>query len=119
MNEQQEVILDNYKNPKNASNPDWEPTHKGVAQNLSCGDSIEIKLLVKEDVIKDIRFIGEGCSIAIASASMLTEKAKGQKVKEIKGLTIEDVLEIVGIELTMSRQKCALLSLDALQKAIG
>lgn len=119
MNIHQEQILDNYKNPQNTGEPDWVATHSGKAQNLSCGDSINIKLLIEDGVIKDLRFMGEGCSIAIASASLLTEELKGQKVEDVKKMNIDEILEMVGIELTPSRQKCAMLALDAVRQAVS
>ena len=68
--------------------------------------------------IKDVKFYGEGCAIMIASASMLTEKVKGLKEDEIMKLNTDSVLEILGIELTPNRIKCAVLPLEALQKSL-
>lgn len=119
MNSQQEVILDNYKNPQNTGDHGWEPTHSAKSQNLSCGDSIEMKLLIEDGKLKDLRFVGEGCSIAIASASILSQEIKGKDIKDIEEMNVEDVLSLIGIDLTMSRQKCAMLSLDAIQNALN
>lgn len=68
--------------------------------------------------MKDIRFNGEGCAISIASASMLTEKATGMSMKKIIALNADDIIDMLGVELTPSRTKCALLPLEVLQKAV-
>jgi nitrogen fixation NifU-like protein len=111
-------ILENYKNPKNSGKPSWKPTHYFKLENLSCGDSVEVFLLVEDSVIKDFKFIAEGCSIAIASASILSQNIIGMTLKELKKFTIEDFMTILGIELSPTRQKCAYLALEAVNKAL-
>jgi len=118
MNDYQEQILDHYHNPRNYYSPKWMPTHKAKLQNLSCGDELELFLLVEKDEIKEVAFQGEGCSISIASASLLTELIIGQDLNFIKNITSDKILSIIGIELTPTRMKCALLSLDTLNKAL-
>ena len=72
----------------------------------------------KDKKISDVKFNGHGCAISQASASMLTEKIKGKKIKELEKLSKEDILEMLGIELSAVRLKCALLSLDTLKNSI-
>ncbi len=86
--------------------------------NLSCGDEIEIYLEVKDNKIKDAKFQAKGCAISIASADILLENIKNKSLNQIKNLTKEDLLKLLGIELTPTRLKCALLSLNTLNKAI-
>ena len=69
--------------------------------------------------IEDIRFSGVGCAISIASASLLTEKAAGMEQGEVMKLGVEDILTLLGTTLTPTRVKCALLPLEALQKALA
>ncbi|BCX13599.1 MAG: iron-sulfur cluster scaffold-like protein [Candidatus Dojkabacteria bacterium] len=118
MNEQQQILLDHYHDPRNFGKLD-SATHIAKSQNLSCGDEIEVFLEVENDVVKKMKFVGEGCSISIATASMWTEFIVGKTVKEVKALDYEDTLDLIGIPLTTSRLKCAMLSLDAIKKAIS
>ena len=84
--------------------------------NPSCGDIIQIDIrLDKENNIEDIKFNGYGCIISQASASMLSEKVKGRKLEEIKKIKKEEILKMLGIELSGIRLKCALLSLKVLK----
>lgn len=111
-----EQILDHYKNPRNFGHlEDADVVSEEV--NISCGDKITIEIQL-DDRIKDIRFSGEGCAINQASASMLTEKIKGMHVSQVMNLTLGDVQKLLGTTLTPSRVKCALLPLEAIQKAI-
>ena len=75
-------------------------------------------LRVKDGRVEDVRFSGHGCSISQASASMLCERIAGQPLEEIKKLTREDVLEMLGIELGPVRLKCALLALKTLKAGV-
>ncbi len=118
MNIYQQQILDHYKNPKNFGLPDFTPTHECKLENLSCGDEIKIMLQVKKNKIEKAQFIGEGCSISIASASMLTERISGMNLEEFKKYSIDNLLVELGIELTITRQKCAVLPLEAAKKAL-
>ena len=112
----QETILDHYRNPRNfGSVKNANVSFKD--SNPSCGDSIEITLLVKEGKIEDVKFSGKGCAISQASASMLTEFLKGKKVVEVKNLKKENILEMLGIPLSGIRLKCALLSLKVIKMA--
>jgi nitrogen fixation NifU-like protein len=119
MNDFQEQILDNYKNPRNFGKPGWVPTHSAKLQNLTCGDEIEMFLDVQDGKIKDISFLGEGCSIAIATASLLSSELKGRYIADISNFQEQELFNLVGIELTTSRKNCALLPLQTTQKALN
>jgi nitrogen fixation NifU-like protein len=110
-----EVILDHYKNPRN----------KGVLdphdfsyedENPLCGDKLRIDVrLDDEHRIREVAFSGRGCAISQASASMLTEAIVGKTVDEVKQMSKDDILDMLGIELGPVRLKCALLSLKVLK----
>lgn len=111
----QEQILDLYKNPLNKGVLE----HAQIKQheyNPSCGDDLTFYLLFEGDTLKDIRFDGHGCAISQASASLLTEEAKGKTIQQIHQMSKENILELLGIELGPTRLKCALLSLQALSR---
>jgi len=116
-----QLIVDHYQFPHNfgkMTNPDYS----ALVFNSFCGDSLRMqikKVLVEGEVkIKEIKFLGKGCAISMAAASLLTDYLKGKPLKEIKNLGKEKVLELLGIEVSPVRLKCALLPLEALKKAI-
>ena len=97
-----EHILDLYKNPLNfgvLDNADF----KERCFNPSCGDEVEIQVKLNNDKVENVKFIGKGCAISVASASLLTEHIKGKSINELKNLTKEDMIK---------------LSLDLLEKDI-
>ena len=112
-----ENILDHYKHPRNHGTLD-QPDITYEDANPLCGDHIRMDLRVKDGKIAEVRFSGHGCSISQASASMLCERIEGQPVEEIKKLSRDDVLEMLGIELGPVRLKCALLALKTLKAGV-
>ena len=122
MNLYKDRILDHYRKPRNFGRI-AKPDASYEEGNSLCGDRIgmEMKLLThnhKLITLGEVKFWGEGCAISQASASMLTEKVKGKSLGEIKKLGKEDILSMLGIELSPARLKCALLPLEVLQKLI-
>lgn len=112
-----EEILDHYRNPRHHGTlPRPDITYQD--SNPLCGDQLRMDLNVKDGVIQDIRFSGHGCSISQASASMLCDRIVGRSLDEVKKLTREDVLEMLGIELGPVRLKCALLALKTLKAGV-
>ena len=88
-------------------------------ENPLCGDHIRIDLRVGVDnVVKEAAFDGHGCAISQASADLLLELIIGKSVEEVKKLTKEDLLEMLGLELGPVRLKCALLSLKVLKAGV-
>jgi nitrogen fixation NifU-like protein len=84
--------------------------------NPLCGDEIRIDVRVNgDDRVEEANFSGRGCAISQASADLLLEHIQGKSLDEVKALTKEDVLELLGIELGPVRLKCALLSLKVLK----
>ena len=119
MNEYQEQLLEHYHNPKNFGEPSFTPTNSAKVTNLSCGDELEVWLKINTDgLIEDISFTGEGCSISIATASLLYDTLKGKNIDYIKTLNEDFAVDLIGIPLTISRIKCAALSVDALKKSL-
>lgn len=116
MNIYQQQILDNYHNPYHHTRP-AQFTHSLKLSNLSCGDEVEVFLDVQNGIINSIHYQAEGCAISIASASLLAQELEGKTLTEIQALTEKELMEILGIELTPTRQKCALLPLEAIQKS--
>lgn len=114
----EEVILDHYQHPRNNA-PLPDPTAAVDVNNPLCGDKLRFEIHDTNGVIDAVGFSGEGCAISVASASLLSEYAKGKTKKELKSLNKEDVLGLLGIELTPNRMKCALLSWEALVKAVS
>lgn len=113
----QEIILDHYRHPRNFGIMQ-NPTNSCHLDNPLCGDDITIEIKLENDIVKTINFHGEGCAIAMASASMLTEKAKGKNIKTLKSWDKSIILNDLGIDLSANRLKCALLPLEVLQNAV-
>lgn len=86
--------------------------------NPLCGDVVEMHVKVKDGVIEDIKFRGKGCAISQASASMLTERVRGMRLEDVKGIDRQKILDMLGIELSPVRLKCALLSLKVLKTGV-
>lgn len=113
-----EIILDYYRHPRNKGTLD-HPHIKAKDSNPLCGDIIEMQLEVDgNDSVKDVRFNGQGCAISQASASMLTELVKGKSLNEVRAISKEDILSLIGGQLSAVRLKCALLSLKVLKTGV-
>ncbi|MCD2138808.1 Fe-S cluster assembly sulfur transfer protein SufU [Salinicoccus halitifaciens] len=128
------VIMDHYKNPRN----------KGVLEagtmtvdmnNPTCGDAIRLTLDVQDGIVRDAKFDGEGCSISLSSASMMTEAIKGKSLEEALGMSEEfskmmlgedydipeeygDIEALSGVSQFPARIKCATLTWKALEKGV-
>lgn len=112
-----DYILDHYRNPRNFGHLDRADAQ---AEDLNplCGDTIKFELKVDEaGRVEDVRFSGKGCAISQASASMLTETVKGQRLEDVARLSKDVVLENVGIGISPTRMKCAMLGLKVLKSA--
>ncbi len=113
-----EIIIEHYKNPGYRGRLDPHDI-RFEDNNPLCGDHIEITLRIDENgTITDARFDGHGCAISQASADLLVESVIGKSVEEVKHLTKEDILDMLGIELGPVRLKCALLSLKVLKAGV-
>jgi len=113
-----DYILEHYRRPHNFGVLD-NATTTAEGANPLCGDRIALQLRVTDGQIAGVGFTGRGCAISQASTSLLTDEIKGKAVDAATGITAGDVLEMLGIEISPARMKCALLSLVTLQGALG
>ncbi|OGH18048.1 MAG: hypothetical protein A3F31_03880 [Candidatus Levybacteria bacterium RIFCSPHIGHO2_12_FULL_38_12] len=124
-----EEILEHYKTPLNFGKPD-KFAISSRQTNPFCGDEIEMFVEFEEKSaggatippqgwkIKTIGFEGVGCVISIVAGSMLTDYAKGKTKKELTKFSQEDMLDLLGIEVSETRKKCALLAFSVLKECL-
>jgi nitrogen fixation NifU-like protein len=105
-----ENILEHYRNPNNFGTLE-NATIEAEGVNPLCGDELTVQMHVADGRVEDIRFSGHGCAISQAAMSMLSEEIRGKSIEEVAALRKQDVLDLVGIDLTPVRLKCALLGL--------
>lgn len=113
----QEIILDHYHHPHNYGDLESPDADVSVS-NSSCGDKIRLTLKIDSKRIVDIAFSAAGCAISMASASLLTDYVKGKTLSQVQGIQKDTLLDLIGIELSPSRIRCALLPFEALSKAV-
>ncbi|OBZ13395.1 MULTISPECIES: Fe-S cluster assembly sulfur transfer protein SufU [Bacillales] len=127
------VIMDHYKNPRNRGTMNEESVTINL-NNPTCGDRISLQLQVVDGKVSDAKFSGEGCSISMSSASMMTEAVKGKSFDEalamaekfsalMKGEPVEfdeyeELDALSGVNKFPARIKCATLAWNALRKGI-
>ena len=113
-----ELIIDRYKNPQHRGH---HAPHDIFFEddNPLCGDHISVELRVDgQGVVTEAKFDGHGCAISQASADLLMETVAGKSLEDVKKLTKDDVLDLIGLELGPVRLKCALLSLKVLKAGV-
>lgn len=122
-------IIELYKHPLNFGKDETADIIK-IGMNLSCGDQVSMYIKLKSQnskvknetqklkVIDTITFEGTGCSVSVASASLLTEMLKGKTLEEVLNWGAKEIEEMLGVEMGPSRLKCALLPLDTIQEGI-
>lgn len=111
------TILDYYRNPRNYGVID-NASASARDVNPLCGDKLEMCIKVDNGKISDVKFTGSGCAISQASASMLTEMALGKNVEDARSMTKDDMLDMLGIQISHVRIKCALLGLKVFKLAL-
>lgn len=113
-----EQIIERYKHPQHRGTLDPHDISY-EDDNPLCGDRIRIDLRVDEnEIVTEAAFSGQGCSISQASADLLVEHIIGRRLDEVRALTKEDVLDMLGIQLGPVRLKCALLSLKVVKAGV-
>lgn len=110
-------IIDHYKNPRNFGELKAYDYHIRLA-NTVCGDELTVYLKVENGIVDRVGYTGQGCAISVAGMSMLSEKLKGMKLKEVEQLDHSYMLKMLGMEEKTPRIKCAVLGLDAVKRAI-
>lgn len=106
-----EFILEHYRNPQNYGTMP-EPTFEAEGQNPLCGDELHVQVEVDaDDRVRAVKFTGQGCAISQASMSILSDEIIGKSLDEIAAMDKDAVVELVGIDLSPVRLKCALLGL--------
>ena len=131
----QELILDHYRRPRNKGVLE-HPTHTIALNNPLCGDEIDLQLRMEGDVIKEVSFVGRGCSISQAAASMMTQVVKEKSLGDALALAdrmtammhgdesaaadkaLGDLRALAGVAKFPIRVKCALLPWNALKDAV-
>lgn len=126
-----QIILEHYKSPRNRGHLEHPTVHQ-AGHNPSCGDELELELLVEDGIVKDARFDGHGCAISQASASLMTQAIKGKSLEESLDLArkfdamirggepdpaLGDLAALQGISKLHARVKCATLAWQTLQVA--
>ncbi len=127
------VIMDHYKKPRNKGTLEDSVTIE--MNNPTCGDRIHLTLQVKDGIVENAKFDGEGCSISMASASMMTVAVKGQPIEEAlklskifsdmmlgkehdESLDLGDIEALSGVAKFPARIKCATLAWKAMEKGV-
>ncbi len=116
-----EQILQHYKFPHNEGHLE-NPQCSHCGENTTCGDRVCFEANCDENnIVTEVAFHGRGCAVSQASASMLSDLVLEKKmtVNQVLELKKEDVIELLGIELSPVRLKCALLGLEVLQKSVA
>ncbi|WP_422122800.1 Fe-S cluster assembly sulfur transfer protein SufU [Planococcus sp. X10-3] len=128
------VIMDHYKTPRNKGTIENDSINIEM-NNPTCGDRIHLTLQVEDGIVKDAKFDGEGCSISMASASMMTQAVKGKDVETALGLSktfsdmmlgkeyddstdLGDIEALQGVSQFPARIKCATLAWKAMEKGV-
>ncbi|MFD1513885.1 iron-sulfur cluster assembly scaffold protein [Halomarina rubra] len=104
-------ILDHYKNPRNYGELE-DATFSHVGENPTCGDTIKVDVRLADDgeTIERVAFSGDGCAISQASASLLTQELPGLTLSELDAMDRDDIVDMLGVDISPMRIKCAVLA---------
>lgn len=112
-----ETILDHYQNPHHVGEL-TKPTVRAIEYNPLCGDKIQLDLIIKNGVVSDLAFIGDGCAISQAATSLLMDEIKGKKISALKKMLPTKIYDLLHVPISPGRVKCALLGYVALENAL-
>jgi len=113
-----DYILEHYRRPHNFGVIE-APTATQEGSNPLCGDRITLQLGIEDGVLQRVGFTGRGCAISQASASLLTDEIKGKQLTEVESFRADDLLDLLGIDISPARLKCAMLSHETLPKSLA
>lgn len=132
-----QIVMDHYKNPRNKGKLEGDGAIQFPYKNPTCGDVMVLYMTVDENQkINDVKFEGEGCSISMASCSMMTDLVKGKSFAEAEKLIgtftdmikkgelpededeLGDALALSGVHKLRARHNCSLLGWNGLERAI-
>jgi nitrogen fixation protein NifU and related proteins len=112
-----DYILEHYRQPHNFG-PIDQPSAQFEGSNPLCGDRITMQVRVRDGVMETVGFTGRGCAISQASASLLTDEIKGKPLSEVAGFRADQLLDLLGVEISPARLKCAMLSHETLRHVL-
>lgn len=130
-----DIIMEHYKNPRNKGLLNDEKYKKVNLLNPSCGDDVTIQVLVENDLIKDVRHDGHGCSICCSSASVMSETLVNKTTKEAQNVIDEymtmltgkeydknilkgEAIAYIGVSKFPARIRCASIAWKAMEEAL-
>jgi len=114
----QEHILDHFESPYHKGDLE-NPTCKHRDKNPICGDEVELAIKIDETgKVREAWFQGHGCAISQAAASMLVEEIEGKTIEELREFEAQEMLDLLKVQLTATRQKCGLLGFKVLKTMI-
>lgn len=131
-----EILLDHYRHPRHRGAVD-RPSATTHGHNPLCGDEVDVSVRISGPVLEAVGFEGQGCSISMASASMMTEEVQGKAIAEVRdlisrfrGMLVEgrsldelgdlgDLEALSGVRKYLARVKCAMLPWVALEEGLG
>ena len=112
-----DYILEHYRQPHNFGTIE-SPSAEYEGSNPLCGDRITLQVRVRDGVLETVGFTGRGCAISQASASLLTDEIKGKPLTQVAGFRADELLDLLGVEISPARLKCAMLSHDTLRHVL-
>ena len=111
-------ILDHYESPYHKGHLE-APTCKHSGRNPLCGDTVELELLVDDEGrVEKAYFDGNGCAISQAAASILCEEIEGKKLEDVENFNAQEMLDLLKVQLTATRQRCGLLCFKVLKTMV-
>jgi len=114
----QDELLEHYKHPHNFGEVE-EPACRITETNSSCGDSLTLSLRIEEGVVREAKFVGQGCAVSVASTSLLTDYIRGKSVEDIKKIDLEFMQDLIGATVSPGRIKCLTLGARALMNLLN